>query len=115
MSKVRIGFSTHFEVENETVGIGTDSALDTLHVTGDITAHNIDAGGGITTITTYEGFVNKEVTLTNTDINLDSKSHSLSGEIIIEGDITVSSGTTGAVSLSLNYKSKQYGLFFRYG
>ena len=94
MAKVRIGFSTHFEVENETVGIGTDSALDTLHVKGDITAHNIDAGGGITTITTYEGFINKEVTLTNTDIDLDSKSHSLSSEIIIEGDITVSSGTT---------------------
>jgi hypothetical protein len=29
MAKVRIGFSTQFEVENETVGIGTDSALDT--------------------------------------------------------------------------------------
>jgi len=94
MAKVRIGFSTHFEVENETVGIGTDSALDTLHVTGDITAHNIDARGGITTVTTYSGFIDKEVTLTNTDINLDSKAHSLPGEIIIEGDITVSSATT---------------------
>ena len=94
MAKVRIGFSTHFEVENETVGIGTDSALDTLHVTGDITAHNVDAGGGITTITTYSGFIDKEVTLTNPDINLNSKVHSLSGEIIVEGDITVSSATT---------------------
>jgi len=94
MAKVRIGFSTQFEVENEKVGIGTDSSLDTLHVTGDIIADNIDAGGGITTTTTYEGFIDKEVTLTNTDINLDSKVHSLSGEIIIEGDITVSSGTT---------------------
>ena len=94
MAKVRIGFSTHFEVENETVGIGTDSALDTLHVTGDITAHNIDAGGGITTVTTYSGFIDKEVILTNPDINLNSKVHSLSGEIIVEGDITVSSGTT---------------------
>ena len=52
MAKVRIGFSTQFEVENETVGIGTDSALATLHATGDIIAHNIDAGGGITTVTT---------------------------------------------------------------
>ena len=94
MAKVRIGFSTHFEVENEPVGIGTDSALDTLHVTGDITSHNIDAGGGITTVTTYSGFVDKKVILTNPDINLNSKVHSLSGEIIVEGDITVSSGTT---------------------
>ena len=94
MAKVRIGFSTQFEVENEKVGIGTDSALDTLHVTGDIIAHNIDAGGGITTVVAYDGFVDKEVKVTNPDINLNSQSHSLSGEIIIEGDVTVSSGTT---------------------
>ena len=94
MAKVRIGFSTQFEVENETVGIGTDSALDTLHVTGDIIAHNIDVGGGITTVTTYDGFIDKEAKLTNPDINLNSQSHALSGEIIIEGDVTVSSGTT---------------------
>ena len=94
MAKVRIGFSTQFEVENETVGIGTDSALDTLHVTGDIIAHNIDAGGGITTVVTYDGFVDKEVKLTNSDINLNSESHSLSGEIIIDNEVTVSSATT---------------------
>ena len=94
MAKVRIGFSTQFELENEKVGIGTDSALDTLHVTGDIIAHNIDISGGITTVTTYDGFIEKEVKLTNPDINLNSKSHALSGEIVIEGEVTVSSGTT---------------------
>ena len=94
MAKVRIGFSTQFEVENEKVGIGTDSALATLHATGDIIAHNIDAGGGITTVTTYDGFIDKEVKLTNPDINLNSQSHALSGEIIIDNEITVSSGTT---------------------
>ena len=94
MAKIRIGFSTQFEVENEKVGIGTDSALDTLHVTGDIIAHNIDAGKGITTVTTYGGFIDKEVKLTNQDINLNSQSHSLSGEIIIDNEVTVSSGTT---------------------
>ena len=94
MAKVRIGFSTQFELENETVGIGTDEALDTLHVTGDIIAHGLDIGGGITTITTYDGFINKEVKLTNPDINLNSQSHSLSGEIVVEGEVTVSSGTT---------------------
>jgi len=94
MAKVRIGFSTQFEVENEKVGIGTDSALDTLHVTGDIIAHNIDAGGGITTVVTYDGFVDKEVKVTNPDINLNSQSNSLSGEIVIEGTVNVSSGTT---------------------
>ena len=94
MAKVRIGFSTQFEVENEKVGIGTDSALETLHATGDIIAHNIDVSAGITTVTTYSGFIDKEVKSTNPDVNLNSQSHALSDEIIIEGDVTVSSGTT---------------------
>jgi len=93
MAKVRIGFSTHFEVENETVGIGTDSALDTLHVTGDIIADNIDISKGITTVTAYKGFIGNQVKLSN-NINLDSEVHTLSDEIVIEGDITVSTGTT---------------------
>ncbi len=94
MAKVRIGFSTQFEVENEKVGIGTDSALETLHATGDIIAHNIDVSAGITTVTTYSGFIDKKVKSTNPDVNLNFQSHALSDEIIIEEDVTVSSGTT---------------------
>jgi len=94
MAKVRIGFSTQFELENEKVGIGTDSALATLHATGDIIADGFDLGGGITTVTTYDGFIEKDASISESSIGLDSKSHALSGEIIIEGDVTVSSGTT---------------------
>ena len=90
MAKVRIGFSTQFEVENETVGIGTDSALDTLHVTGDIIAHNIDAGGGITTVVTYDGFVDNKAVLGKQTTDISSKTGSISGEIIIDGSVTVS-------------------------
>ena len=93
MAKVRIGFSSHFEVENEKVGIGTDSALDTLHVTGDIIADNIDISSGITTVKIYDGFVDKKTKITK-DPNLNLEAHALSGEIIIEGEVTVSSGTT---------------------
>ena len=94
MAKVRIGFSTQFELENEKVGIGTDSALATLHATGDIIADGFDLGGGITTVTTYDGFIEKDASISESSIGLDSKSHALSGEIIIEGDVTVSSATT---------------------
>ena len=36
MAKVRIGFSTEFELENELVGIGTDNPTNTLQVLGNI-------------------------------------------------------------------------------
>ena len=36
MAKIRIGFSTHFEVENELVGIGTDNPTNTKQVLGNI-------------------------------------------------------------------------------
>ena len=94
MAKVRIGFSTHFEVENEKVGIGTDAALDALHVTGNIIADGFDLGGGITTITTYDGFIEKDASLTKLDSGLNSKLHALSGEIVIDGEVSVSAGTT---------------------
>ena len=95
MAKVRIGFGTHFEVENEKVGIGTDSALDALHVTGNIIADGFEfGGGGINTFTTYAGFIEKDASVSESSIELGVKSHALSGEIIIEGDVTVSSGTT---------------------
>ena len=95
MAKVRIGFSTQFELENEKVGIGTDSALDALHVTGNIIADGFEfGGGGITTVTTYGGFIEKDASISESSIELDSKLHALSGEIIIDGEVTVSSGTT---------------------
>ena len=90
MAKVRIGFSTHFEVENELVGIGTDNPTNTKQVLGNIHATNAKAIG-ITTHTTYQGFVDSKARIEGAG---GAKSGSLSGEIIIEGEVTVSSGTT---------------------
>ena len=59
MAKIRIGFSTHFEVENELVGIGTDNPTNTKQVLGNIHASNAKAIG-ISTLTTYQGFLDKE-------------------------------------------------------
>ena len=76
MAKVRIGFGTHFEVENEKVGIGTDSALDALHVTGNIIADGFEfGGGGINTFTTYAGFIEKDASVSESSIELGVKSH----------------------------------------
>ena len=50
MAKVRIGFSTEFELENELVGIGTDNPTNTLQALGNIQASDAKVIG-ITTLT----------------------------------------------------------------
>ena len=50
MAKIRIGFSTHFEVENELVGIGTDNPTNTKQVLGNIKSSDAKVIG-ITTLT----------------------------------------------------------------
>ena len=91
MAKVRIAFSTHFEIENELAGIGTDNPTNTKQVLGNIHATNAKAVG-ITTLTTpFEGFVDTKASISGLE---GSEQGSLSGEIIIEGSATVSAGAT---------------------
>ena len=90
MAKIRIGFSTHFEVENELVGIGTDNPTNTKQVLGNIKSSDAKVIG-ITTLTTFDGFTDTKLSLQG---SAGAKSGSTSGEIIIEGTVTVSSGTT---------------------
>ena len=90
MAKVRIGFSTAFELENELVGIGTDNPTNTLQALGNIHATNTKAVG-VSTFTTFDGFVDTKAAISGAG---GSKSGSISDEIIIEGSVTVSSGTT---------------------
>ncbi len=93
MAKVRIGFSTEFELENELVGIGTDNPTNTLQVLGNIhSSHAVTAG--IATLSTFDGFVDNKAIFSKQSSNTLSKSGSISDEIIIEGSVTVSSGTT---------------------
>ena len=91
MAKIRIGFGTHFEVENELVGIGTDNPTNTKQVLGNIHATNAKAVG-ISTLTTYQGFLDKEAKISH-NVDIDSQAGTL-GEIVIDGDVTVSSGST---------------------
>ena len=55
MAKIRIGFSTHFEVENELVGNGTDNPTNTKQVLGNIKSSDAKVIG-VTTLTTFDGF-----------------------------------------------------------
>ena len=102
MAKIRIGFSTHFEVENELVGIGTDNPTNTKQVLGNIHATNAKAVG-ISTLTTYQGFLDKEAKFGKSSIDINSQAGTL-GDIVIDGEVTVSSGSTlcsGVDELSL--------------
>mgnify|MGYP001199132855 CR=1 FL=1 len=92
MAKIRIGFSTHFEVENELVGIGTDNPTNTKQVLGNIHATNAKAIG-ISTLATYQGFLDKEARFGKSVIDINSQAGTL-GEIVIDGEVTVSSGST---------------------
>ncbi len=92
MAKIRIGFSTHFEVENELVGIGTDNPTNTKQVLGNIHASNAKAVG-IATLATYQGFLDKEARFGKSSIDINSQAGTL-GEVVIDGEVTVSSGST---------------------
>ena len=89
----RAGFGSVFEVENETVGIGTTgTATNTLQVLGDIKSSDATVIG-LSTLTTYQGFVDKEARFGKALIDVESKAGTL-GEVTIEGDVTVSSAST---------------------
>jgi len=90
MAKVRIGFSTAFELENELVGIGTDNPTNTLQALGNIKSSDAKVIG-VSTFTTFDGFTDTKARI---EASAGAKQGTTSDEIIIEGTVTVSSGTT---------------------
>ena len=89
----RAGFGTVFELEDSKVGIGTDAATHTLQALGNIRSEAA-TDVGISSLTTYQGFVDKEARFTKGEIDNQSQSGATSGEIVIDGEVTVSSATT---------------------
>ena len=89
----RAGFGTVFELENDVVGIGTDNPTHKLQALGNIRSEAA-TDIGISSLTTYQGFTDKEARLTGGQIDIESQSGATSGEIVIDGDVTVSSATT---------------------
>ena len=88
----RAGFGTVFELEDSKVGIGTDAATHTLQALGNIRSEGVQ-DVGISSLTTYQGFTDKEAGFTG-QIDIESQSGATSDEIVIDGDVTVSSATT---------------------
>ena len=102
MAKIRIGFGTELNIGSELSGIGTDNPTNTKQVVDNIHATNAKAVG-ISTLATYQGFLDKEARFGKSSIDINSQAGTL-GEIVIDGDVTVSSGSTlcsGVDELSL--------------
>ena len=89
----RAGFGSVFEVENETVGIGTTgTATNTVQVLGETKA-SLALVPGISTLTTYQGFVDNTAEFGNSNVDINSKSGTMGNIEICHGDFNVSSGT----------------------
>ena len=90
----RAGFGSVFEVENETVGIGTTgTATNTVQVLGETKASNALVAG-LSTLTTYQGFVDSNAEFGNSNIDINSQSGTLGNIEICHGDFNVSSAST---------------------
>ena len=97
MPKIRIGLSTDFNLVGEQVGIGTANPTARVDVAGQILVDNTAGSGGVSTFREYQGFHQTQSNITN-NVLIDNGSSgpfsSLSGEIRITGETTVSSGST---------------------
>ena len=90
----RAGFGSVFEVENETVGIGTTgTATNTVQVLGETKASGVIIPG-FSTLTTYQGFLDNTAEFGNSNVDINSKSGTMGNIEICHGDFNVSSGTT---------------------
>ena len=97
MPKIRIGLSTDFNLTGEQVGIGTTNPTARLEVAGQILADNTAGSGGVSTYREYQGFhqtqsnVSHKVTI---DATTAGNLNSLSGELRIDGDVTIAPDTS---------------------
>ena len=68
----RAGFGSVFEVENETVGIGTTgTATNTVQVLGETKASNALVSG-ISSLAIYQGFIDDNAEFGNSNIDINS-------------------------------------------
>jgi len=97
MPKIRIGLSTDFNLAGEQVGIGTTNPTARVDVAGQILAKNTGGSGGVSTYREYQGFhqtqsnVSHKVTI---DATTAGNLNSLSGELRIDGDVTIAPDTS---------------------
>ena len=95
----RAGFGTVFELEDSKVGIGTDAATHTLQALGNFRSKGVE-DVGVSTLSTYQGFVDQKSLLLNGEYDFESQSGTISGEVIVKSnDCVISSGTTFTTGL----------------
>ena len=99
MASIRIGINSEFNLVDSKVGIGTTNPTELVDVRGQIYSDNSIGAGGISTVTTYQGFLDTKQTIKSSSEGT-VVAGTLSGEIIIDGNVTVSSGTTYTSGLS---------------
>ena len=94
MATQRFNYSDKFKLNGKKVGISTSSPQENLDVaSGTLKGVDLQSNSGITTFSTYEGFLNKKTTYTE-NVNIDTGvSGSLSGEIVVGAGLTVTVGT----------------------
>ena len=90
----RTGFGTIFEVENEKVGIGTTgNQTNTVQVLGETKA-SLTLVAGLSTLTTYQGFVDSNAEFGNSNVDINSQSGTMGNIEICHGNFNVSSAST---------------------
>ena len=94
MASIRIGIASEFNLVDSKVGVGTTNPTELMDVRGQIYSDNSIGAGGISTVTTYQGFLDTKQTIKSSVSEGTVVAGSLSEEIVIEGEVTVSTGTT---------------------
>jgi hypothetical protein len=117
MSAIRIGFSSDFVLKNQRVGVGTTNPRATLDVVGTLKGDfNIS---GVTTLTSYAGFVPQKqsgdgVTITG-EVNTISEDIIVNvGEtFIVSSGSTISIGTLESISIGAHLSVPNGGITLR--
>jgi hypothetical protein len=94
MPSIRVGFSSDLNITGGNTGIGTETPTARLEVSNGIVAERAAGSGGISTFKEYQGFSQTLATLPHEIATEEGVFSSLSGEIKITGETTVSSGST---------------------
>ena len=94
MATQRFNYNDKFRLNGKKVGISSASPEENLDVaSGTLKGVDLQSNRGITTFSTYEGFLNKKTTYTE-NVQIDTGvSGSLSGEIVVGAGLTVTVGT----------------------
>ena len=98
MATQRFNYNDKFRLNGKKVGISSASPEENLDVaSGTLKGVDLQSNSGITTFSTYEGFLNKKTTYTG-NVQIDTgESGTLSGEIVVGSGLTMTVGT-GATS-----------------